>query len=399
MSLRKSVILIYVFAYGMYFKQKSLTERKIIALALPLLSEGEIKLAEGVRKGLSENNRSEEVIVLGGGYEPPLRRLAEQGVLAGGIGDFMSMAWLESLGRNKVSFVQLGPWEAKGTAGVTLDLEAMAAEALEAFRTGGVASVAFLGPSGPSGSAGLGVAFETMARRAGIPFRLIQETSEILLENTLRELPTPAGLLCFSDHLARLAILTASRSGLKTPRDLAVIGVGNSMLESLQAGMGISSFEPPHWEMGREAGCLMAGLLSGNNAAPLLRLAPRFLARESSQRTVSGIGRIMAYLQSNPDTGANAGELARIAGMSRRSLEKRLKASHGETPGSLLRNLRRERAKLLLRTTDLPIARVASDCGYQEPALFSTVFKRWTGSSPRDYRRGTSIQTTGSRES
>ena len=383
----------------MPFKQKSLKERKIIALALPLLSEGEIKLAEGVRKGLSENNRPEEVIVLGGGYEATLRRLAEQGVLSGGIGDFMSLAWLESLGRNKVSFVQLGPWETKGTAGVTLDLEAMAAEALEAFRTGGVASVAFLGPSGPSGSASLGVAFGKMAQRAGIPFRLIQETSEILLGNTLRELPSPAGLLCYSDHLARLAILTASRSGLKTPHDLAVIGVGNSMLESLQAGMGISSFEPPHWEMGREAGRLMAGLLSGDNTSPLSRLAPRFLARESSLRTGSGVVRMMAYLQSNPDTDANAGELARIAGMSRRSLEKRLKASHGETPGSLLRNMRRERAQQLLRTTDLPIAKVASVCGYQEPALFSTAFKRWTGYSPRDYRRGTSLQPTGSRES
>ena len=122
----------------MPFKQKSLKERKIIALALPLLSEGEIKLAEGVRKGLSENNRPEEVIVLGGGYEATLRRLAEQGVLSGGIGDFMSLAWLESLGRNKVSFVQLGPWETKGTAGVTLDLEAMAADLFRMVESGKV---------------------------------------------------------------------------------------------------------------------------------------------------------------------------------------------------------------------------------------------------------------------
>lgn len=368
---------------------KSRNGKKVIALALPLLSEGEIKLAEGVRNGLFENNRPEELIVLGGGYEAPLRDLAGRGVLAGAIGDFMSRTWLDALGLEKVSFVHLGPWSSNDTASVTLDLEAMATAALESFRTGGVVSAAFLGPSGPSGAASLGAAFREMALREGFSFRMIQETSEPILGNTLRELPAPAGLLCFSDHLARRAILTGIRSGLKIPRDLAVIGVGNSMLESLQAGMGISSFDPPHGEMGREAGRLMAALLAGKNLAPLVRLAPRFVVRESSLRTGSGLGKMMAYLQSNPDTDANAGELARIAGMSRRSLEKCLRSSHGETPGALLRKMRQERAEQLLRTTDLPIARVARDCGYREPALFSTAFKRWTGKSPRDFRKAT----------
>jgi len=225
--------------------------KKVVALALPLLSEGEISMLEGVRKGLAEHNRPEEVIVLGGGYEAPLRQLAKHGVLAGAIGDFMSQAWLDSLCREKISFVRLGPWGGGGTACVTLDLEAMATEALEVFRSEGVASVAFLGPSGPSGSASLGAVFREITAGVSLPFRLISDTSGPVLVNTLRELPLPAGLLCFSDHLARLAIQTGIRIGLQTPRDLAVIGVGNSMLESLQAGIGISSFEPPHSETGR----------------------------------------------------------------------------------------------------------------------------------------------------
>jgi AraC-like DNA-binding protein len=79
--------------------------------------------------------------------------------------------------------------------------------------------------------------------------------------------------------------------------------------------------------------------------------------------------------------------LARIAGMSRRSLEKKLKASLGKTPGELLRKTRQERAEKLLKTTDLPITQIARECGYVEPALFSTAFKRWCGKSPRDFRR------------
>jgi AraC-like DNA-binding protein len=366
---------------------KFVPDRKVIALALPLLSEGEIKLAEGVRKGLAEHDRTEEVIILGGGYETPLRHLAEQGLLTGAIGDFISRAWLDPLRRDKVSFVGLGQWQDAGMACVTLDLETMAAEALEVFRSQGVASVAFLGPSGPSGSASLGGIFREMTGMAGLSFRLINDTTGAVLGNTLRDLPLPAGLLCFSDHLARLSIQTAIHNGLQVPRDIAVIGVGNSVLESLQAGIGISSFEPPNADIGREAGRLMAGLLEGARDTPLRRIAPKFIPRESSLRSDSGVARMMSFLSGNPDTDANAGELARIAGMSRRSLEKALKALHGETPGSLLQRIRRERAEQLLRTSDLPIAQVAIECGYREPALFSTAFKRWTGKSPRDFRK------------
>jgi AraC-like DNA-binding protein len=362
-------------------------ERGVIALALPLLSEAEIKVVEGVRKALFENNRKEEVIVLGGGYETPLRHLAERGLLVGAIGDFMGRTWLDSLQRDKISFVGLGPWQGPDMACVMMDLETMAKEAIEVFCAEGVASVAFLGPSGPSGSTSLGAVFRKMAETAGLSFRLITETAAPILGTTLRELPLPTGLLCFSDQLARLAIQTAIRNGLQIPHDIAVIGVGNSVLETIQAGIGISSFEPPHTDIGREAGRLMAALLAGTAGAIPIRLAPRFLARESSLRSDSGITRMMSFLRGNPQTDANAAELARIAGMSRRSLEKKLKASLGETPGELLRRIRRERAEKLLKTTDLPITQIARDCGYPEPALFSTAFKRWTGKSPRDFRK------------
>ena len=266
---------------------KFVPDRKVIALALPLLSEGEIKLAEGVRKGLAEHDRAEEVIILGGGYETHLRHLAEQGLLTGAIGDFISRAWLEPLRRDKVSFVGLGQWQDADMACVTLDLETMASEALEVFRSQGVASVAFLGPSGPSGSTSLGGIFREMTGLARLPFRLINDTTGTVLANTLRELQLPAGLLCFSDHLARRCIETAIHNGFQVPRDIAVIGVGNSALESLQAGIGISSFEPPHADIGREAGRLMAGLLAGAKVTPLRRLAPRFIPRESSLRSAA----------------------------------------------------------------------------------------------------------------
>jgi AraC-like DNA-binding protein len=95
----------------------------------------------------------------------------------------------------------------------------------------------------------------------------------------------------------------------------------------------------------------------------------------------------MAYLRSNPSTSMSAGELARFSGMSRRSFENTVLAEYGRSPGILLQEMRQVRAEKLLSESELTIAEIGSECGYQEPSVFSTAFKRWTGKSPRDFRR------------
>jgi AraC family transcriptional activator of mtrCDE len=75
--------------------------------------------------------------------------------------------------------------------------------------------------------------------------------------------------------------------------------------------------------------------------------------------------------------------------MSRRSFEKALRQAEGLTPGALLKQIRRKRAEELLRETTLGIGLVGRECGYDELAVFSAAFKRWTGRSPREFREDT----------
>ena len=49
--------------------------------------------------------------------------------------------------------------------------------------------------------------------------------------------------------------------------------------------------------------------------------------------------------------------------------------------------MRLDRAKILLKTTALPIADVAVAAGYRDLFHFSRRFKEQTGYSPSDYRR------------
>lgn len=365
-------------------------QKRLVAVALPLLSEGEIALVQGVRKIL-EKNGNLEVVVLSGGYEAPLRNLAQTGQLAGAIGEFMSGVWLESLLEQGVRIVRLGEVAGRdrnGIVSLAADTAAMAREALRVLLGGGAESLGYVGPAGAPGSVQLGEAFAAASAELGKEPIRCPAFSGVMLGRFLGSLQRPAGVLCASDHLARLVLAAASGAGLGVPRDLAVIGVGNVRMESLHAGLGISSFELPLGEIGRRAGEAMVALLEG---APLPQSHARGVRavlheRESSLRSGARTARALAWLRSHPSEAVNAGELARIAGMSRRSFEIAVRAECGCSPGELLRGLRRERAESLLRETSLDIASVGRECGYPDHAVFSAAFKRWTGSPPSAFR-------------
>jgi transcriptional regulator GlxA family with amidase domain len=124
------------------------------------------------------------------------------------------------------------------------------------------------------------------------------------------------------------------------------------------------------------------------DAPAAIRIPAILHERESSLCTASGVTRALAHLRSHPETTVSAGELARLAGMSRRSFEYAVRRERGCTPGELLATTRRNLAEKLLRESDLKISQVGRSCGYSDAAVFSAAFRRWSGKSPRDYRSG-----------
>ena len=58
----------------------------------------------------------------------------------------------------------------------------------------------------------------------------------------------------------------------------------------------------------------------------------------------------------------------------------------GESFRDYVNNLRINRAKELLRTTNMKCAEVAYKSGYNDPHYFSTFFKKKTGFTPQQFR-------------
>ena len=83
---------------------------------------------------------------------------------------------------------------------------------------------------------------------------------------------------------------------------------------------------------------------------------------------------------------ASRAELAAVAGVSVRQLE-RLFATHlRSSVGQHYRRIRLDRARLLLRQTAMPILEVAVACGFLSPSHFSRAYRRRFGQAPRTAR-------------
>jgi AraC-like DNA-binding protein len=79
--------------------------------------------------------------------------------------------------------------------------------------------------------------------------------------------------------------------------------------------------------------------------------------------------------------------LARAAHVSPRHFSRSFRRTFGETPHQYLITRRIERARHLLRTTDLTVAQVCLAVGFQSQGSFTTTFRRHVGTSPTAYRR------------
>ncbi|WP_437679161.1 AraC family transcriptional regulator ligand-binding domain-containing protein [Sorangium sp. So ce131] len=120
----------------------------------------------------------------------------------------------------------------------------------------------------------------------------------------------------------------------------------------------------------------------------LVRHAERLLAARAAP---AGAAPLDARVRARIDERIARGEvdqeqIARALGMSTRSLQRALKEL-GTSFTAQLDEVRRTRALELVRRRDVTLQEIAFLLGYGEPRHFYRSFRRWTGSTPGEYRR------------
>jgi len=98
-------------------------------------------------------------------------------------------------------------------------------------------------------------------------------------------------------------------------------------------------------------------------------------------------GRLVHYAREHLAEGVSVQSVAREAGMSTATLERRFRAHLQMTPMAFLAQLRIARACELLRETPLNMTEISAQCGYESPAAFSRAFHQRIGIAPSHFRR------------
>lgn len=96
---------------------------------------------------------------------------------------------------------------------------------------------------------------------------------------------------------------------------------------------------------------------------------------------------LLAWMRDNSRRELTLADIARHAGMSTRTLNRRFREQTGTTPLRWLHRVRVHQAQHLLETTAQPVDRVATQVGFGSTTAFRDRFKRITGTSPQAYRR------------
>ncbi|MBR0816714.1 helix-turn-helix domain-containing protein [Bradyrhizobium liaoningense] len=96
--------------------------------------------------------------------------------------------------------------------------------------------------------------------------------------------------------------------------------------------------------------------------------------------------RVLQYVDENLAGKITLQDLAAVAGLSRMHFAAQFRVAVGMRPHDYLLNRRIERAQELLRRADVSLVDVALTVGFQTQAHFTTVFKRFAGDTPYQWR-------------
>ena len=208
----------------------------------------------------------------------------------------------------------------------------------------------------------------------------------------LAHLPTPVGILAATDAMAQQLVDLAIARGLHVPEQVAVMGVDNDEFLCQSSAVDLTSVDSRGREVGLRAAELLDTLMSGSPAPeePILVSCGPVVARRSTDTFGSvdeNVAFAIRYIRAHACERMRIDQILEHLSISRRTLEMRFRRAFGRSLHDEIRRQQIERARQLLRETDLPIGEVAWRSGFCDRIQFGRIFSAETGTSPTGYRQ------------
>jgi LacI family transcriptional regulator len=387
-------------------------KEKRIAVYLPATADYSRRLAMGVRQYCTEHEgllwrdfwfAPELGYVDASRGDPPWTAWKPDGLIAHAWHPEVDVEWLKAGVPHVV--VTTSDCTADVMPVVHVDQASIAALAVRHFLELGRGHFAYVGLARYNGSVrGRRLFAEELARQGhsllhydlpisfgkGLFFQENTTDTEPGLLDFLRASPKPLALLASTDAVAREVCDGCLAVGLAVPDDVAILGLGNTILTEATVPS-LSSIEPPGEVVGFEAAALVHRLLRGEPPPREAVLAPatKLIARQSTtgSRHNPDVERALQLVREQDGRGMRVGDLARRLSVSRSYLEQEFARVVGHTPGEEIRMARLRRAEELLLKSNHTITQIAGMLGFDRTGNFSEFFRKHCGMSPRSYRQ------------
>lgn len=232
--------------------------------------------------------------------------------------------------------------------------------------------------------------FRARLGKAGFPCRVFRSGD---LADWLAALPKPAAVMAPYDFRAKDVIEACNRLRLAVPDQVAVLGVDDDELICDFTRPSLSSIHLDQEAIGRKAAETLERLMSAKQPPKTSRclLPTGKVVERASTKPLPPAQCLVQKIKAIVETGATGeltvNDVAARAGVSRRLADLRFRELTGTTIRRAIEERRLKEICRRLKETDLPIARIARQCGYANDLRAKYVFKSRFGCTMSEWRR------------
>jgi LacI family transcriptional regulator len=218
------------------------------------------------------------------------------------------------------------------------------------------------------------------------------DTQQAQIIEWLLSLPKPVAIMACNDVRGQQVLDACSRASLLVPEQVAVLGVDDDALLCQLCDPPLSSIVPNAELIGFRAAELLAQEMTGERAAVREHLiGPIGVSHRQSTDTYAvedpEVAKALSFIRDRACAGIGVEDVARHVGVSRSTLERKLRRYSNRSPQEHIRKTQIRQAQELLVKTELPIDHIATVCGYEHPEYLHVVFRRELKMTPGEFRR------------
>ena len=287
----------------------------------------------------------------------------------------------------------------EGVPNIISDGEQIGKTAADYFRLIGVTRFAFCGFEDMPWSRERGQAFMDAAKDAEShhsysPTAHDTDYSHQLADiaDWLQSLPKPIGLLACNDVRGAHIIEACKMRGIRVPQEIAILGVNNDDLICEIASPPLSSIALDTQKAGHDAAKCLDRMMRGKYAAlNTIKVGTKGVVTRQSTRVLIDVkdpivAHALHYITLKSKQSVQVREVAAEIGLCRRSLERRFQKELNSTIHNEIKKARIEAMSRMLLQTDLTVAEIAHNMGFESNNHISRFFTAHMNMTPSAFR-------------